>query len=271
MRVTYDRHVRDYVYDMRLGTQQVRKLMYGARQIWPTDEERVATAALDLRLPDGTLDGAYWQHALTLVGAASSETCHMRVEAGGRLYNLQTTYGTWNLALLNMGVLNFGDKGPLVNALRVGDLVKVRAVIPVHDGVRASAGENAGCESVGYLPWLPGSSLGVLLHKGRKKSSAGVGFSVVGQGSGRVHINGFAQKNGHCRGSYWGEAWARGGGVINGWVHSGNDEYAEGDTGLKVTGSFYNAGSGKLTVRFPAFVREWEFEVTAITVKAIHV
>ena len=267
MRVTHGRFAREYVYDLRLGKRQVKRLMRGGVQLWPTAEERVGTVALDLTLPDGTLDGAYWEHALELVGLASSEVCHVRVLAGGREYNLQSTYGVWNRCVLRHGVLDFGDKGPLVQALRVGDDVVMEAVVPLHEGVHVAAGENASADGDTGLPWLPGTGLRVVVYKGRKRESAGCRFEVVGLPSGVVHVAGYGQKNGHCRGRYEAMVYAAGMGCINGVVERWDDGFAEGDVGVKVRGGWYYAGSGELVPVFPAFKRRWVFKVTGLTVR----
>ena len=270
MRVTKGEHVRRYVYDMKCGRVQVKRLMRGRRQLWPTDEERVANMALDLNLPDGSIAGAYWQHALNLVGSMSSERCYMRLIAGEREYNLQTTYGVFNRAVLEHGEIDFGNKGPLAGMLRVGDMVKVEVRVPQHVGVTVAAVENQRGEGVTELPWLPGTFLRVRVTKGRKRASAGCRFEVSGEPSERVHIRGYAQKNGHCRGTYWGEAKGPEMRVINGIVQKFDDVYEEGDTGVKVCGEWYGAGSGELVPVFPAFSWVFNFKVTALTVKRVN-
>ena len=147
-----------------------------------------------------------------------------------------------------------------------GDVVTVKVRVPARElDVIQTPHEDAEVSGVVDVPWLPGTGLSLRVNKGRKKSSAGVRFSVTGQPSGTVHIGGLAQKNGHSRGEYYGTAYARDMRVIDGLTSAFNDSWASGDVRLIVWGEWYNAGSGYLRLLFPGFAETLRFKVSAVT------
>ena len=268
MRITFGKLVRRYVYDVRLGERKVSALYLGDKKIWPTLSDTVYSCVLDVAAVEGALDWAYWLHALDAVGKlGASAECYMKLTAGGREYMLGSTFGGWYLAEYDgRATVVFGDNGPLWEKLQPGDVVTVQVRVPARElDVVQTPHENAEVSGVVDVPWLPGTGLSLRVTKGRKKSSAGVRFSVTGQPSGTVHIGGFAQKNGHSRGSYYGTAYARDMGVINGWTSAFNDSWASGDGKLIVWGEWYNAGSGYLRLLFPGFAETLRFRVSAVT------
>lgn len=259
--------VRRYVYDVRLGERKAAALYRGDTRLWPTLSDTLAGCVLDVNELEGSEDYVYWVHALGAVARlGASAECYMKLTAGGRDYMLGSTFGAWYKAGYDgRATVDFGEDGPLWEALRVGDEVRVQLVVPEHEGVHVEAGLNGDAEAATWLPWLPGSYLRVKVGKWQKRVSAGCRFKVVGQPSGTVHVEGFAQKNGHCRGSHWGCAYARESSVLNGKVRQWCDERVPGDDSLLVRGEWYNAGSGEVFPVFPGFRKTIRFKVSAVT------
>ena len=83
MRVTLGNRKRLYVYGIRIGETPVKRVMYGGRQIWPSNDDRAASLAVDMSFFPGTEDEAYWLHALNAVENFSSRNRYMKLTAGG--------------------------------------------------------------------------------------------------------------------------------------------------------------------------------------------
>ena len=266
MRVTFGQFRRRFVYNIKVGDKQVKRVMWRGKQIWPSDEDRVRTLALDMS-SERSSDMAYWIHALDATAAMSNASCHLTVTIAGRKYCVNTGYGGLPVVKYELGVLDFGSDGPPLQDVRIGEELDFQAVIPARElKVVETPSQNAEVSGIVDVPWLPATGLRVKVKKGQKKKSAGVRFSVTGQPSGTVHIGGFAQKNGHSRGSYYGTAYARDMGVINGRVSAYHDECVNGDVRLNVWGDWYNSGKGYLSLLFPGFSKTLRFKVSAVSV-----
>ncbi len=268
MRKTLGKYVRRYLYDKRLGDRRVVAIYRCGKKIWPALGDTVRSCVLDVAAVEGSAEWAYWLHALDAVAKlGASEECYMKLTAGGRDYMLGRAFGCWYLAGYDgRATVVFGDNGPLRDKINPGDVVTVHVRVPQHEGAAVgTAWENQSVSGSEPLPWLPGSCLRVLVQKGRKRVSAGCRFCVTGRPSGTVHVQGFAQKNGHCRGSYWGNAFARDMRVINGWVDVYSDGAVAGDGSLDVEARWYNAGCGRVLPVFPGFDRVIRFRVSAVT------
>lgn len=252
MRVTIGKIKRAYLYDCRLGSRRVIKKMKNGVQIWPTHRDLVRYAVLDLAPITNTVEGAYWQHALAAVRSGSWEGCRIRVTAGGRAYNLLTTYGRYDVAGYEHATLDFGDHGPLMTSLKSGDRVSVSLVIPEKEWTHVWYNENRAESSFG-VPFIPGSSVRLCVVKGQKKRSAGVRFELKGAASGSTHIAGYAQKNGHGRGTFWGTAYAASGAILNGWVEGFHNAVIPGDASMSLAMTGYNGGSGEGFIVTPGF------------------
>lgn len=268
MRVTFGKLVQRYVYDVRLGERKVSALYLGDRKIWPTLSDTVYSCVLDVAAVEGSVEWAYWQHALAAVEGGANEERHMRLRAGGREYMLGATFGEWYLAGFDgRATVVFGDNGPLWEKLQPGDEVEVWVVVPERQGVELQSVCEAAVEEVYGLPWLPGTRLDFVVSKGRKKTSAHWDFSVSGMGSGVLHIDGTGMITGHGRGDWQTNVWARGmevhGEMLRGW----DDGYAGGDTGLKVRFVSHNGGTtiSQGGVVWPGFSRSIRFRVSAVT------
>lgn len=90
MRVTLGNRKRRYVYGIRIGETPVKRVMYGGGQIWPANDDRVGSLAVDMSSFAGTADEAYWRHALDAVESSSSQNRYMKLTAGGRSYLINT-------------------------------------------------------------------------------------------------------------------------------------------------------------------------------------
>lgn len=265
MRVTNGKGVRKYVYDARMGDDKLAMLCRGDRKLWPTLSDTVHSVVLDVAGVEGTSSWAYWLHALDAVAGGASAECYIRLKAGGREYMLNSTFNRWTLARYDgQATVIFGDNGPLYDKLAVGDVVTAELRVPVRYGVRVSAEPNLCAEADVHAPWLPGTSLNVEVIKGQKRVSAGCNYRLTGLPSGRVHIGGNAQKNGHCRGTYAGVAFAQSMGVINGWVSQYYAGFVPGDTVLRVQNVSYNNASTSIQPVFPGFAVSVRFRVSAV-------
>lgn len=261
MRVTVGNMKRRYLYDCRLGSRRIVRKMKAGRQIWPTLSDLVRYAVLDMSPLEGALEGAYWAHALSAVSASSSASRYMQVEAGGKVFLLLSSFGQYDVAGFEHATLDFGDYGPLATSFGVGDEVVVTAVVPRRELSHAWYSYNA-MSSLSYdVPFLPGMALRVRVQKGQKRVSAGVNYALRGVSSGVGHIVGDAKKNGHCRGQYWGTAYAAPGRVIDGWVSSYVASYRAGDSGLLLQLQGYYGGQGEAYVIVPAFTRVFRLRV----------
>ncbi len=268
MRKTIGKLIRKYLYDKRLGDRRVVAIYRDGVKIWPTLSDTVYSCVLDVNEAAGGVDWAYWLHALDAVAKLGvSAECYMQLTAGGREYMLGGTFGNWYVAQYDgRATVVFGDNGPLWEKLQPGDVVTVQVRVPARElEVVRTPHESAEVSGLVDVPWLPGTGLSVRVDKGKKKQSAGVSFSVTGQPSGTVHIGGYAQKNGHCRGSYNGTAYARDMRVINGHVSAYHDACVGGDVRLNVWGDWYNSGSGYLRLLFPGIATTLRFKVSAVT------
>lgn len=266
MRATNGKKVRKYVYDVRLGDEKAVALYRGDKKLWPTLSDTIHSIILDVAEWEDKLEWAYWLHALDAVAKlGASSGCYMMLSAGGREYMLNSTFNRWTLARYDgVATVVFGDNGPLFDKLRAGDEVKVELRVPVRYGVRVSAEPNLSAEADVHAPWLPGTSLNVEVIKGQKRVSAGCNYRLTGLPSGRVHIGGNAQKDGHCRGTYAGVALAQSVGVINGRVSQYYDGFVPGDTVLRVQNVSYNNASTSIQPVFPGFAVSVRFRVSAV-------
>lgn len=269
--MTLGNRKRLYVYGIRIGETPVKRVMYGGGQIWPSNDDRVASLAVDMSSFPGTADEAYWLHALDAVENSSSRNRYMKLTAEGRSYLVSSVYGTWNKAEYSMGLFSFGDEGPLFQDVRAGDTVIVEAVIPDRYDAQFVVTASSASSGTGdwSLPWLSGTRLWIQWDKWRKKVSSRGGFTLTGQSSGKVHIRGWAQKNGHNRHTVTAEVSAKnavGSRVCDGQFYEGYDSLVPGDAALRCALSNVNT-TFRVKPHYPAFRRTWRFKVTAVNKK----
>lgn len=259
MRVTNGKRVRKYVYDVRLGDNKAAALYHGDEKLWPTLSDTVYSCVLDVNELEGSVNRAWWLHALDAVSKGVGSECYMKLRAGGREYMLGTTFGDWYLAEYDgRATVVFGDNGPLWEKLQPGDEVIVELRVPARESATVWAGN-----SVVGLPYLSGTRLRVQWTKGKEKKAAGCVFNVKGVPSGRVHYGGWCDTSEHKRGlktrilpentHKWRDA-----------VY--NDGMVTGDSALDVTvGVNGSGGGGRVTLLWPRFDKTIRFTVAAVT------
>lgn len=187
MRVTFGQFRRRFVYNIKVGDKQVKRVMWNGQQVWPSDEDRVRTLALDMSLLEGSTDNAYWIHAMEATAAASSASCCLTVTIAGRKYCVNTGYNGYPVVKYSLGVLDFGEDGPLLEDVRVGDELGLKVVVPKRThGVFSGAifGETRS-DSVG-LPVLAGTQVVYDQACGRRKHWSHSRLTVTGFPSGEV-------------------------------------------------------------------------------------
>lgn len=269
MRKTIGKYVRRYLYDKRLGDRRVVAIYRDGVKIWPTLSDTVYSCVLDVAAVEGALDWAYWLHAVdALAKLGASAECYMKLTAGGREYMLGSTFGGWYLAEFDgRATVVFGDHGPLATKLRVGDEVTVRMRVPERESARCSVEGESVTECYEALPWLPGCRIGFTVSKGRKKTNAHWGFSVVGADSGVSHVDGYGLIEGHGRGDWGMAVWAKEMQVNAGKVERWQDEYEAGDRGVAVRWVSYNGGTTLSDCRlvWPRFDKVIKLRVAAVT------
>lgn len=258
MRKTVGKFVRRYLYDKRVGDRKVSAIYLGDKKVWPSLSDTAASMVLDVTAAEGSVNWAWWLHALDAVSKRCDAECYMKLTAGGRDYMLGATFGSWYLAGFDgRATVTFGDDGPLMSKLRVGDEVTVQLRIPA----RESAEFEGQC--VCYLPYLTNTRMRVVFHKGQKRRWAGRRFRVTGQAGGVVHYGGSCETSEHKRGKK-----TR---VLPGNTHKWynavyNNSMVAGETQLDIdTAAIGSGGGGGVTFLWPGFMTRLRFKVSAVT------
>lgn len=264
MRVTTGKFLRRFVYCWKHGHRDVVRVMRGGLEIWPGEEARIRRIAVDMSGMEGSVTDAYWQHALAH-GPNNNVRDKVSLTIAGREYCLGRSVNRKPTVSYSHGWLDFGDDGPALRDVRVGDVLVVQASVPRRetDTIRLQVG-NGSLETDIGLPWLKGTSLWVEVNKGQKKVSAGSRFKLTGVPSGTVHIEGWTQKNGHCRGLYSAYVTAQKERVIDGETTSWHAEAVAGDTNLRLSLTSYNNASNNARVKFPSFTYRFKLKVIAV-------
>lgn len=259
MRVTGGGFKRRFVYGLRVGKARAVKAMYAGQQVWPGNEERVRRIALDMSELAGSLNYHYWLHAMDAVRNGSKANKYMGFAIAERQYRMVTTYMGYPLATYDYGILDFGDDGPLYQDVRVGDTLTVEAVIAARNSSRYTETQEEVCP----VPYIQGTNLQVVWHKGRKKGRAGCNFIVKGQPGGVVHFGGSCYTDAHRRGRY-----TRGvPGNPHKWSNAVYDNsWVQGEERLLVSAMPRSSFSGAPSVMllWPAFRKSFKFKVTGV-------
>ena len=272
MRVTYRDFRRRFVYNWKVGTQQVKRVMRNGVQIWPGGEERIRRIGLDMSEVEGAIDGLYWQHAINAVATGSSFDCLIQTRVAGRYYNVGSTYGSTPLVMYEMGALVFGENdGPAAGDVRVGDVLKFLARVPERRPFAdAAPGGNDGGSVLRWgLPWLEGSYVEGLIVKGKKKVSPHLFFKVWSEVNEAqwVHAEGTVMCHGHGRGTWEWKAFPAGvSDVKQGTLVKADDREHIGQR--SVCGQFWsdNWSTGSMRMVFPAFYRVFNIPVISVEV-----
>lgn len=270
MRMNNRTMFRKYVRNADIGNAAVNEIWHGDTMIYPDNETLVKQLTVSVPAV-GTLEWAYWVHAVRGVTSRSSlyrKTAQLMLTAGGESWwcgdNRPT--GLYRCSITEDGVLAFGtDQGPVAQDVNKGDTVTLKAVIPLTgDNPLQSYVQDASTNMEWTNPWLPGSKLYLQWGKGQKKKSAGVVYKLTGVSSGMQMLAGSGQKNGHGRGElvsgYATPAACR---VVNhNNSKSGDDAYVAGDTGIKGFFQQYNSCYYLYSCpMYPAFTKSFSLTV----------
>lgn len=258
MRATNGKRVRKYVYDVRLGDNKAAALYRGDKKLWPTLSDTVYSCVMDVNELEGSVNRAWWLHALDAVSRGVGSECYMKLRAGGREYMLGATFGNWYLAEYDgRATVVFGDNGPLWEKLQPGDEVSVELRVPARESAEFEG------QSVCYLPYLTNTRMRVVFHKGQKRRWAGRRFRVTGQAGGVVHYGGSCETSEHKRGKK-----TR---VLPGNTHKWynrvyDNSMVAGETQLDIdTAAIGSGGGGGVTFLWPGFMTRLRFKVSAVT------
>ena len=259
MRITYKEAKRRFVYNWKAGRTQAKRVMIKREQIWPGGEDRIRRVALDMSELEASIDRAFWEHALDATAAVASERCHLGFTIAGRPYRVNTTYKGIARAMYSFGTLDFGENGPALSDLRVGDELELVAVIPERTSL-----EYEGEGAVVPLPFISDTQLRVRFNKNKKRRWAGRRFTVTGRPGGVVHFGGSCETSEHKRG-----AKTR---VLPGNTHKWynpvyNDEMVPGEQELVIDTSAMGSGGGLgVALLWTAFRKVFKVKVTAIEI-----
>ena len=270
MRVTSGSRVSNSVVeDVCLGDLAVSHVCLGDSQLYPEDTSSMRRLTVELPAA-GTLERAYWVHAVAAVQNLVTPKRYMQLTVGGERYMVHSSFNALPSVMFesNGVFLFYPDEGASLHSVSPGDSVEVKAVIPVIDDAPLSIREQDGSGSRSYsLPFLPGTGLFVQWTKGQKKKSAGTRFTLSGSGSGLAHIQGQGQKNGHGRGETVSSvAWPWACRVVNGSTHSWLNAFVDGDTGMLLTMQGFNSCNALMgRPRYPAFIRTFQLKILSIS------
>lgn len=261
MRVTFGQFKRRFVYNIKVGDKQVKRVMWNGQQIWPGEEERVRSISLDTSGLDGTVDAKYWIHAINAVAGVSSPNCYVGFRIAERPYCVNSTYNGTALAKFSLGELDFGEDGPLLQDVRVGDELVLTAVIPELEGEgRVIEGYERSFTMEWALPLIGGTRFRIELRNySRKRSTYGAVTKFCSTPSG-TEFKGFSVSK------------------HQGVRMTGKDTVTDAalplsDTGCTATayttgGCYYDPSKGQYQYVYPvwpAFKRVFRFRVTAVT------
>lgn len=258
MRKTIGKYVRRYLYDKRLGDRRVVAIYRDGVKLWPTLADTICSCVIDVNALSGSIEWAYWLHALAAVQSQCNAECYLKLTAGGRDYMLGSTFGSWYKAAFDgRATITFADDGPLAEYLRIGDTVSIEARIP------ARKSELFDGEAVCTLPFLTDTCLSVEWHKKQKRRYAGRRFTVTGQASSTVHFGGTCDTSEHKRG--------RKVRVLPGNTHKWhnavyNGQMQQGDSSLSIsTSPTGSGGGGGVAFLWPPFTKIFRFKIAAVT------
>lgn len=201
MKFSHGKLLNKYVYDVRLGTRQIKAIYRGTEKIYPDATSRIRSVRLDIAPWLGSRDALYWEHALEAVSVHSDANRYIRLTVD-RSYQIQSSFGTYPVATWKGGgqiEFPYGE-GPCAQNVRLGDTATLRLRIPSMQS-QAIGGSQPDTSTVSriYPPVLPGTEVRAFFTKGQKRVSTGAVIYIVNNPGERVLINRHQQQNGHCR------------------------------------------------------------------------
>ncbi len=267
MKVSIGKRLKKELLDIRLGEQAVTKQYLGTKQIWPDISTRVTRMTVNTEPISGTINGLYWIHAIALTSVASNTNQYIRIAAGERSFNVNTTYGTYHLATYSNGSFSFASgQGPLASKVRVGDKITCTLVAPQHESEKIAGGYSEWSGS-NALPFIEKTNLYTCSLKGQKRISICTMAKMTGKQSGTEHYNYTWYKYGHCRG--WYDHTTRYDGSTTGTgdgysCKTLNTDEIPTDTYSYIECWIGNTAEGYAIAKYPAFRKQFEFTVTGI-------
>lgn len=261
--MTQGRYRRRYVYDVRLGSREVKAVYVGRTKVWPTISDlakRVTLGALEGE------DAAYWHHAIgalrgdyALAGEKALISAHVCL--AGKWFDLilkDDACPSYPLATFDGGTLELGDKGAPVAGVAVGDEALVQVRIPEHyTNSFVSPSENKGFTQRWHTRWLPGTRFQYDHYKGQKRVCPWANGSVAGERSGKTYFRAPQHNHaGHGRGNSTGVHWRN---PEPGLVPDYDDDVFR--VTMNVGGS---SGITLCRMAFPAFSRSFRFKITDV-------
>lgn len=264
-----------YVYKVMSGSDPVRKIFHKRKQIFPSNEDRIATMTVDTSSIDGTKEEAFFLHAIASSLEGANAEKWMRLYMGDvdqRIFMINSTYGSRSMAKFSNGTFTFEKDAPLFSSVKIGDVIALQACVPQrYLGATAWYGNDySGLAKTYDLPWLPGMKWKRQLTKGWKKGCAGFRGRFIGLPSNTVHVQYNGQKNGHCRGTYT-------------YLHENKIQrlWDQGEQSVSVDKAIvgdkriaawidlvYNGGGAVVDLLAPAFWREWKLPIISITMQS---
>ena len=202
-----------YIYSVYLGDRPLSSIYQGHNKIWPDNANRITAITLDTSRLPGSIDGAYWEHALRAIASGATPSRFIRLTSG-RVYSINSPYATYPVAWYEgNGRISYPyQTGPLANSLKEGDNVTLQLVIPGFDSIRITGTQAEGQHQIynpanktltyTYPPAIPGTIVRRFFSKGQKKISTGVRTMVQSFPSGAILHDAYRQQNGHGRGNY---------------------------------------------------------------------
>lgn len=262
MRATNGKRVRKYVYDVRLGDNKAAALYRGDEKLWPTLSDTVYSCVLDVNELEGSVDKAYWVHALDAVEKlGKTADCSMNLRAGGREYTLNAA-GVWRADFDGRATVVFGDNGPLWEKLQPGDAVEVVARIPARNGERLVI---KGYETWKTLSWewplIAGARFGMELSNFSRKRSTYSYFRMVKSLPSGREWNAYKGSQKHVRKPLTKEDLIKEPSLQPGDTTCSCEVMTSG-------GCYYDPSKGQFQYVFPvwpAFTRVFRFKVSAVT------
>lgn len=268
MKIAFNNGVLSETLSVHVGKVNASSVWKGGTQIWPTNKSRVRRILVEFADDmDGTLLGAYWQHALIGIKAGATATRYMRLEAGDKAYYLFDSPTPLTAPALEWsdGVIKFpyGD-GPLLIHVHAGSIITVNVVMPARsEPTLSAAGPWGSATSTFEAPFLPSSQLSMSWGNFAKLTTTGYVYSVKGLPSGTTHYSG----NPYAVGPFACSAGSSPGFVGYGWHGVPNPDYFPGDTSCQVSMTLTALGAplGWLTLSYPAFNVNIRLKVKSVT------
>lgn len=128
------RFINSFVENVCLGDAAVSHVCLGDSQLYPEDTSSMRRLTVELPAA-GSLEWAYWVHAVAAVQDLVTPKRYMQLTAGGERYMVHSSFNALPSVMFesNGVFLFYPDEGASLHSVSPGDSVEVKAVIPVID------------------------------------------------------------------------------------------------------------------------------------------